>query len=501
MEKKLIGQEKGQEQVSTSDYLKTIRRIFIVRLPLIIALIVICALAALITSHLMKPVYQASTTLRIQKQSGFLGGDNTVVMSKESLEAEAMWLKSSAILSTVMNQLGIGAEAKSQKEFLKVQQRLRKNITVETIENSDVLEITVRWDNPVLVKEIADTISDVFIEKYTMFSQGKARETTNFIKDQLEIVKLRLEDAQEKVKQFQKTENTLSMDQKISSLNSQLTSLEVKKAETDTEVDLERIKINELQETLDISDEDIERFKKNYSSFSPDNITTNDLIKNLRMQIAAIESEIVSLSSLYTDEYPALVQKRKELRSAKDKLNQTLCALVGEDDINIADKDPAYQDQLLDLVNRLITVENLEKQSKALDKLIIQMNARIKRMPDKNVEYMNMLREANVNEQLYNLLLTRLQEAEIRERANEWDIRVWDRAVEPLVPIKPKPVANTVFGAILGLLMGIGVSMTMEYFDDSFRDVSDVESYLNLPVLAAIPKFKNRPKNIKRQRH
>jgi uncharacterized protein involved in exopolysaccharide biosynthesis len=500
MEKKLIGQPTGQEQVSTSDYLKTIRRILIGRLPLILILIVVCALAAFITSKLMKPVYEAQTSLRIQKQAGLLGGgDTTVVMSQESLEAEAMWIKSSAILTTVMNQLGIGAEARTQKEFLKVEQRLRKNITVEVIEGSGVLQITVDWGNPVLVKEIADTLSDVFIEKYTMFSQGKARETTNFIKDQLEIVKLRLEDAQNKVSTFQKDESTLSMDQKISSLNSQLTSLEVKKAETDTEVQLEKIKIDELKVALGLSEEDINRFKENYSSFSPDNITTNDLIKNLRLQIAQIEAEIVSLSSLYTDEYPALIQKKKELRSAKDKLNTTLCELVGN--IDIADKDPVYQDQMIDLVNRLINVENLEKESSTLDKLIVEMNNKIKSMPDKNVEYVNMLREANVNEQLYNLLLTRLQEAEIRERANEWDIRVFDRAQQPIEPIKPKPVVNTIFGAILGLLMGVGVSMMIEYFDDSFRDVSDVESYLRLPVLAAIPKFKDRPKSIKRMRH
>lgn len=499
MDKKLIGQERGQEQVSTSDYLKTIQRVLVGRLPLIITLIITCALAALVTSKIMKPVYGASTSLRIQKQSALLGGESAVVMSQESLEAEAMWIRSSLILSTVMNQLGIGAEARNQKEFIKVQQRLRKNIDVKVIEGSGVLQITVRWDNPAMVKEITDTLSDVFIEKYTMFSQGKARETTNFIRDQLEIIKLRLADAQEKVSTFQKDESTLSMDQRISSLNSQLTSLEVKKAETDTEVQLELIKISELQAAVGLSDEDINKFKEKYSSFSPDSIITNDLIKNLRMQIAQIESEIVSISSLYTDEYPALVQKRKELRNAKDKFNLTLCELVGHTDI--ADKDPIYQDQLIDLVNRLINSENLERQSAALDNLIIKMNTKIKSIPDKNVEYVNILREANVNEQLYNLLLTRLQEAEIRERANEWDIRVFDRAQQPLEPIKPRPVSNTVFGAILGLLMGVGVSMMIEYFDDSFRDVADVESYLRLPVLAAIPKFKDRPKSIKRIRH
>jgi len=497
MEKRLKGSQKEQEQVSTSDYLKTIHRVLIKRLPLLISLIVGCSLVALITSYIMTPVYEAFTSLRIQKQSMFLQ-DNAApaVIGSESLKAEAMWLKSRPILEEVMDTLAIGAEARTQKEYLKIQERLKENIKVEIVEDSPVLKITVRWYSPDMAKNIANTLADVFIEKYTSFTQGKAKETTSFIKEQLELTKLNLKRAQDKVSRFQKEEGTLSLTQKIQSLNSQLTQLETKKAQVDMELELAKMKHERLKNQLNLKDEDLSKLSSKYSSISTTNILNNDLIQSLRARIAQLESEIVSLSTLYTDEYPPLIQKKEELKNAKDKLNKILSNLV--EGIDITDKDPLYQDQVLELVNTQIQIDTLKKQDESLGLLIADIKKQINFLPEKQVKYTNIVREANVNEELYNLLLTKLQEAKIRERANEWDIRVFDRAYRPVEPIKPRPIANTIFGGILGFLLGIGISMMIEYFDDSFRTISDVESYLNLPVLAAIPKFKHRDKKKKK---
>lgn len=494
MTKRLTGPQRGQEQVSTSDYLKTIHRIIIRRMPLIIGLIALCAVVALTVSILMKPVYEASASLRIQRQSNFLPGTDTPIYSgNSSLEAEAMWIKSRPILVTVMNKLGIGAEAKNDREFLEIMEELRDNMEVIILPDSNVLNISVRWHEPALTKEVANTTADVFIEKYTAFTQGKAKETTSFIQEQLEVVELNLSRAQNKVSRFQKEEATFSLDQKIASLNSQLTQLESKKAQVDMDLQLAEMEKKTLMNQLNMTDEEFQGLGLNYSAISTKNMLDNDLVQGLRARIAQIESDIVSLSTLYTDEYPMLKQKREELKNVREKLNNTLYKLVGG--VDLSDKDAHYQDQMVELVSAQAEIESLGRQSDTLDGLIADIKSKINVLPDKHIEYANMLREENVNEQLYNLLLAKLQEAKIREKSNEWDIRIWERANEPIDPVKPRPILNTVFGSILGLLLGLSVSMMIEYFDDSFRTVSDVEEYLGLPVLAAIPKLKHH-KNI-----
>jgi capsular polysaccharide biosynthesis protein len=52
----------------------------------------------------------------------------------------------------------------------------------------------------------------------------------------------------------------------------------------------------------------------------------------------------------------------------------------------------------------------------------------------------------------------------------------------------PKTRINTLAGAILGLLIGGVVAFALEYLESNIvRDKDDVERFLELPVLAAIP--------------
>jgi polysaccharide biosynthesis transport protein len=46
-----------------------------------------------------------------------------------------------------------------------------------------------------------------------------------------------------------------------------------------------------------------------------------------------------------------------------------------------------------------------------------------------------------------------------------------------------------VLALTLGLILGVGVAVSIEYFDTSFRNVADIESQLGVPVVGVIPQF------------
>ena len=58
----------NSEQVATSEYLNTIRRLLIKRMWIIILFILVVSLSAFVTSLIIEPVYEASTSIRIQQQ-------------------------------------------------------------------------------------------------------------------------------------------------------------------------------------------------------------------------------------------------------------------------------------------------------------------------------------------------------------------------------------------------------------------------------------------------
>ena len=60
---------------------------------------------------------------------------------------------------------------------------------------------------------------------------------------------------------------------------------------------------------------------------------------------------------------------------------------------------------------------------------------------------------------------------------------------------KPKKKINTLAGAILGLLAGFVVVVILEWLEsDTIRDIKDLETGLEIPVLGAIPSSGNQDK-------
>lgn len=57
------------------------------------------------------------------------------------------------------------------------------------------------------------------------------------------------------------------------------------------------------------------------------------------------------------------------------------------------------------------------------------------------------------------------------------------------VKIYPKPVTNTLLGALIGLVIAIFIAVLRELFDKRIKNEEDVERVLDLPVLGAINKF------------
>lgn len=72
------------------------------------------------------------------------------------------------------------------------------------------------------------------------------------------------------------------------------------------------------------------------------------------------------------------------------------------------------------------------------------------------------------------------------------------KADVPTTPVEPKPVRNALLGAILGLLLGIGIAFLLEYLDDTVKDHGALERVLGpgLPVLTEVPSLGGRRQKV-----
>lgn len=77
-----------------------------------------------------------------------------------------------------------------------------------------------------------------------------------------------------------------------------------------------------------------------------------------------------------------------------------------------------------------------------------------------------------------------------RERLQTARIQIVDRASPSSTPVSPKPVRNIVFGALIGLALGMGLVLLLEQLDRRVKRQDDLAEATGLPLLASIPKRK-----------
>ena len=94
---------------------------------------------------------------------------------------------------------------------------------------------------------------------------------------------------------------------------------------------------------------------------------------------------------------------------------------------------------------------------------------------------------------LYADLVARNQELRTREGLLD-SVAQLGRPAEAAVQIQPHPVRNGILGAIIGLLLGIGLVFVFEALNTRVRTDTDVEALLGMPLLGRLPEP---PKNLR----
>lgn len=68
------------------------------------------------------------------------------------------------------------------------------------------------------------------------------------------------------------------------------------------------------------------------------------------------------------------------------------------------------------------------------------------------------------------------------------NVQVIDKAVVPISPVKPRPIFNMIIVGVLGIMISIFLVFLLEYMDNTIKTPSDIERYLDLPIIGMIPK-------------
>ncbi len=131
------------------------------RMQIILIVLIFMVIGVIYTIGFVTPIYSSSTSL-ILASSGNSGGDNTntvtttdLTINSKLVSTYSELVRRKSILREVINNLQIDANENA----------LKNQVSVNTVKDSDLIEITVKNENPVYAAKIANEITKVFSEK------------------------------------------------------------------------------------------------------------------------------------------------------------------------------------------------------------------------------------------------------------------------------------------------------------------------------------------------
>ncbi len=195
----------------------------------------------------------------------------------------------------------------------------------------------------------------------------------------------------------------------------------------------------------------------------PDNI-----IRNLLPQYQEAKRTVDTLkTSGLGDNHPTVLAAVGQVKNMKDQLDEGVVNLRA-----------TLQAQLDMAESRLKTVEVRKNETR---------DEAIKRGLDAQ-DYVDAKKDFETDQQLLQEMRLKQITEVIARRMPAESVVMHDQPMISESPVSPNVTLNLILGAVVGLIFGVGIAFFLEYLDTSVKTLEDVERYLQVPVLAVIPK-------------
>jgi succinoglycan biosynthesis transport protein ExoP len=470
--------EAPRAELRLGDYVDVLRR----RWRLAAALAVVAAHGGFVHYLITPKMYQATTTIQIDRRSLSLGGQ------VESPWLENWWnmefyptqyklLESRGLAERVVTDLrlyedpvfnpayarwGSGDKPATpdldEAELGGMGQRLQGGLEILPIKGTQLVQIHYRSVNPELAARIANGVADAFIDWGIQTRSESAGKASNFLGRQIEDLKAELSDKEATLQAYGRRSDIVAVDTQT---NPTLQQLEALNQSYVAAVAARIEKEAAYNEVLSAPGETVA------------DPLSGGLVSQLRADLHRLEQEYATKSNTYKPEMPVMVELRGQVDQARRHLQSVVEEMVGQ----ARGKARAeYQ--------------TMKRQEDALSAELDRARDETINLGSATVQYHNLRMEVETRRQLLDDLMKRQSDTEVTARlqaTRESNVRIVDRALTPGGAYAPSLRRDVGMALGFGLFLGIGCIFLLEYLDRSIKTAEEAERILGFPVLAVIP--------------
>jgi polysaccharide biosynthesis transport protein len=350
---------------------------------------------------------------------------------------------------------------------------LKKAITIK-VDGEHTFSVGFEGDNPQEVANFTNKLSELFVNQASARQEQKTEDTQSIIQKQLDDLKGRLAEEDQKVRQYKQNaanelpEHVDDNIRAVDSLREQYQEIESKIADEQarhTSINKEMREL-EAQGALD---------EPTIAEKTP-----------AEVQLDTLRIKLDELKTRYKAGHPDVVRTEREIANLQNAV--TSQPKARRDPSATYLRYVALKSELDGIVQRM---DSYRRQQQTITAQMAGFQRRVEAAPRHERALDSMTREMTVGESQLHALLDKKLDTSLAQGLQSAESGVAFEVVQaaqvPTSPSSPQRERMVLMGIFAGLGLGIVVAFLLEQSDTSFGNVDDFQAFTTLPVTGVIP--------------
>ena len=432
----------------------------------------VCLVAAGVYLAVATPVYESQALLRVKQPKG-IGSSllesmpmGNAMANTQLMNTYAEILKSRSVIVPAIEKT---EEPNKEGKYPAYDGYVKGRVATAPFKDTEIMQLTVRADTAEKAQAANKAIVDGFLQRLTELSRDQQKATRGFIEERTVAAKKELKDAEDKLTEYKKANDIIAPDDAVKLATEKMGMVDKLNAENKVALATANARLASTNAQL------------NGEAAS---IADNKSIQLYNQQLAQLEGERISYLDKYTPKHPKVQQVEQEIANLKQKISAEINKVAS---LQAPSDNPVHQ-QLLEAkfmseAQVSVAQSNLAK----LAQIDNDNKADIRNLSDKEQEFVGLMRDVTVANEIYVMLAKRVEEAKVAEASVATEVQVVDSATLPERPVAPQKAKVLLLAALLGILASSGFVVVRELLNRTIKTSEDVANYLELPVLGSVP--------------
>ena len=443
----------------------------------------VCIVAAGVYLAVATPVYESQALLRVKQPKG-IGTSlleampmGNAMANTQLMNTYAEILKSRSVIVPVIEKT---EEPNKEGKFIQYEDYLKKNITTAPFKDTEIMQFTARAETAEKAQQVNKLIVEGFLNRLTELSRDQQKATRGFIEERAVAAKKELKDAEDKLTEYKKANDIIAPDDAVKLATEKMGMVDKLNAENRVALATANARLASTNAQL------------NGEAAS---IADNKSIQLYNTQLAQLEGERISYLDKYTAQHPKVKQVEQEIANLKQKINSEISKVAS---LQAPSDNPVHQQLLAAKFQSEAEASVAQSNLAKLHQIDNDNKEDIRNLSDKEQEFVSLMRDVTVANEIYVMLAKRVEEAKVAEASVATEVQVVDSGTLPEKPAKPKKALTLLLAALLGALASSGFVVVRELLNRTIKNSDDVANYLDLPVLGSVPDMNDLRKDMEK---